>query len=419
MDSGFRRNDDQEDRNDGKEAESFLKPARHDVMNTDTPARWIGEPPSPVQITAVMFIGVVGILMAGLQPMLLGALAQEGRMTASQLGHAATAELLMMGATAGFAGARFRTENLRIISVVACIAFAAGNYLTQHVSGESITLVRALSGIPQGLMIWIAAAMIARSPTPERWAGIYLTVQTLAQFGVAEFLKDFVLESYGANGGFDSLALLSLVSIFVVTVLPSRFAPLASHGEVGGNPSRRGWIALGATFLYLAFIVGVWVFTEPLSHQAGHVPKIAATAVSISLACQVAGGGLATILAARLRWFPTVLVCSVLNLGCLVVFATLPSPMVYLVTAGVFGFLWLFVLPFLVPMTIEADPTRRAAVLLAGAQLLGGSLGPTMVAFVVTDEDVRGSLYFGAAALLVAVVIMFAVHRRNITHPAA
>lgn len=83
-----------------------------------------------------------------------------------------------------------------------------------------------------------------------------------------------------------------------------------------------------------------------------------------------------------------------------------------------FGFLWLFSLPFMVPMVIAADPTRRAAVLVGGAELAGGSLGPLLASFVVSDVDVRGALGFGAVSLALTVAIAFGLHRRERAVPA-
>ena len=65
---------------------------------------WIGARPTNAQIFALMFCGVVGLMIPGLQPLLLGALVEEGRVSASQIGVVATGELLAMGLTAGFAG---------------------------------------------------------------------------------------------------------------------------------------------------------------------------------------------------------------------------------------------------------------------------------------------------------------------------
>jgi hypothetical protein len=375
-------------------------------------AAWIGERPTAFQLAVILLVGVCGVMIAGLQPLLLGTLAQEGRITAAQLGHAATAELLLMGAASAYAGARWKAERLRAIGAISSLGLAALNVGTVWASGEAVTLIRAVAGVPSGVLIWVTIAMIARSPTPERWSGIYLTIQTLAQFVVAAALTAWVISRAGANGGFVALAVLCVVTAVAALALPNRFAPLVADSSASNLPNARGCVALAATFLWMAFIVGVWVYAEPLSRQAGHAPTVVGVAVSLSLACQVLGGATATVLAGRLRWFPALLFCALVYVACLPAFAALPGAALYLVTSSVFGFLWMFSLPFFVPMVIAADPTRRAALLIGGAELTGGSLGPLFASLVVTDADVRGSLGFGALALAATVAIAVALHRR-------
>jgi hypothetical protein len=380
----------------------------------NAPAAWIGARPTAFQLGVILLVGVCGVMIAGLQPLLLGTLAQEGRITAAQLGHAATAELLLMGAASAYAGARWKAEHLRAIGVVSSLVLAVLNIATLWASGETVTLIRALAGVPSGVLIWITIAMIARSPTPERWSGIYLTIQTLAQFVLAAAITAWVISRAGANGGFVAMAVLCVISAVAALALPNRFAPLVADGNASNMPNAPGFV----TFLWMAFIVGVWVYAEPLSRQSGHAPTVAGVAVSLSLAFQVLGGATATVLAGRLRWFPVVLFCALIYVACLLAYAALPSAFVYLVTSSVFGFLWMFSLPFFVPMVIAADPTRRAALLVGGAELAGGSLGPLFASFVVTDADVRGSLGFGAFALAVTVAIAVALHRRERAVPA-
>jgi hypothetical protein len=358
-------------------------------------------------------------MIAGLQPLLLGTLARESRITAVQLGHAATAELLIMGVVCGYAGARWPTEHLRVIGAGSALLLAALDVMTTFVHGEGVTLVRALAGVPSAVMIWITIAMIARSPTPERWSGIYLTLQTLAQFVAAAALTAWVVGDLGANGGFIVLAILSCVAAVAAWWLPNRLVPLAAVDAHGNRPGSLGLLALTVPLLWMAFVVGVWVYAEPLSHQAGHRPNIAGIAITASLACQVLGGATATLVGGRLRWFPTLCSCAALNAVCLLVFAALPHAVTFLGASAVFGFLWLFTLPFMVPMVIAADPTRRAAVMVGGAELLGGSLGPLLVSFVVSDTEARGAIGFGGLALGAAVLIMFALQRHERSTPAS
>jgi hypothetical protein len=379
---------------------------------TTTSPDWIGERPGPLHAASVMFVGIIGIMIAGVQPLLLGALQQEGRLTAAQLGHAATAELLTMGIAAGLAGAMLKPERLRWIGLIAGLALAGFDVLSVKVGGETMTLVRACAGLPSGILMWITIGMITRSPRPERWSGVYLTLQTLAQFLLSAVLTAAVVGRYGANGGFLALAGLSALAGVAALAAPKRYAPLAHADAPGGLPSARGLVALGACFLFLAFIVAVWVYAEPLSQQAGHKPAVFGYAVSLSLICQVIGGGAATLLAGRLHWFWTILACAIVDLAILALFATLPGPVTFLAASGLFGFIWLFVLPFLVPMVIEADPSRRAAMLLGGAQLLGGSLGPLIASLMVSETDARGALVFGAGGLILAMLIVTGLHLR-------
>ena len=127
------------------------------------------------------------------------------------------------------------------------------------------------------------------------------------------------------------------------------------------NP--RNLVALAAVFCFQAFILAVWIYAEPLSRQAGHPASVASAAFALSLAAQVAGGATATALAGRLSWFWSLLIAVVLAAGALLVMGSLPSAPMFLAAATVVGFVWLFASPYLTPLAIEADPSRRAALL--------------------------------------------------------
>jgi hypothetical protein len=370
---------------------------------------WIGARHSNTQIFALMFCGVVGLMIPGLQPLLLGALAEEGRISASQLGVVATAELLAMGLTAGFAGSLLKASRLKLIATAAMIILAAIDALTPFARGSLIVLARTAAGVPSGILVWITIAFIARTPTPERWAGAYVTAQTLAQFLMAAAVTAFVAPRFGADGGFVALAVLCVITIAVASLLPRGLAPLPD-AATAGLPDARGWVALSASFLFIALSGGVWVYVEQLSHQAHHAASIAGQAVSVSLALQVAGGLAATLLAGRVRWLWALIGCAAADLAIFAGFALLPGPLPFIALTGALGFFWLFATPFLVPMTIEADPTRRAALLIGGAQLVGGSLGPLFASFFVTDADARGALIFASACVIAAGGIVLGLH---------
>lgn len=384
--------------------------AEADVQAAEAHA-WVGPAPRLVQQLAAFFVGIVGVMFAGVGPLLLGGLEASGRLTASQLGQAGTVELLSMGVAAALAGPLLGSRRLRLTAVVCGLLMAGLNFATTKVTGDVLTLVRGFNGLPGGVLIWLVTGMIVRAPRPERWSGVYLTLQTLAQLAMVAAISALVLKPFGVDGGFLCLAGLGAVSALVGLAVPASYAPLPeTHQGPKGLPSPRGWLALAAVFCFQAFILAVWIYTEPLSRQSGHPPGTAGLAISLSLGAQVAGGTAATILAGRLSWFWALILAIGGAVGILGLFATLPGAPVFLAASAAFGFLWLFASPYLTPLAIEADPSRRAAILGPGAALLGCSAGPFLASLVVSDADVRGCLALGVGLAIVAMGIIVGLH---------
>jgi hypothetical protein len=380
------------------------------------PGGWIGPRPTVVELLAIVFVGTVGILIPGVQPIVLAALLGEQRITLSQLGHVASVELLSMGLAAALAGALLPPRRLRTICIAASLVLALGNFLTPLTTGETVTALRGVTGAAGGLLIWMTACMIARSNAPERWAGIYLTVQTLAQFIVAAFMASGIEPSRAVHGDFGLLAIAGLVCAMASFALPKAFQVLPKSGAGTASlvmPTARGLAALAANFLVLMFIVSIWVYYDPIARQAGLSTHVSDTAVYVSLACQVLGGLLATLFASHLKWYPVFVVCAAVDFVMIMLLGTHPSALLFLVDAAVFGFIWLFILPFLVVMIIEADPSRRSAVFTTGVALLGASLGPTVAGLIISPDDTRGALWFGTACLVLSLAIATALRITN------
>ena len=372
---------------------------------------WIGEPPGAAQRLAAFWVGLVGVLFPGVGPLLLGGMEAAGRLTSAQIGVAGMAELVAMGIGAAVIGPLFGERRLRLAAVVCGLSLAALDLVTTRTSGDVLILVRALAGLPAGAMIWLITGMIVRSPRPERWSGLYLTIQTLVQLGVVSAIGALVMGRFGPDGGFLVLAVLTVSAAVAGLAVPRVYTPLPQAEEnPKGLPSPRGWIALAAVFCFQAFILAVWIYAEPLSRQAGHATSVASAAFALSLAAQVAGGAAATALAGRLSWFWSLTIAVILAIASLFVMASLPSASVFLAASAVFGFVWLFASPFLTPLAIEADPSRRAALLGPGASLLGCGAGPLLASFAVHGADVRPAVWLGVGLAVVTLGIVAGLH---------
>ena len=68
-------------------------------------------------------------------------------------------------------------ERLKLIGVVLTIALTLVDFATARASGSGVFLMRGFAGAIEGVMLWITVAMIARTATPERWAGVFFVIQ--------------------------------------------------------------------------------------------------------------------------------------------------------------------------------------------------------------------------------------------------
>ena len=369
-----------------------------------------GPPLSGIEAGSAIALGVISLLLAGVLPILLSALTDEGRLNAQGIGLTAMLEALTMGAATGLASAVLKPVRLREIGVAAALALTACDLASLRVHGGGVFLVRGLAGLPEGLLLWICIGMIARTVTPERWAGILLTALTLAQFLASSLCATLIVPRFHANGGFAFVAMCTLLAAPLSLLIPDRYADLPDAGGQSFPLPARGWIALVAMLLIGAASAAVSLYIVPLAHQAGLSTYVGDMANSVGLAAQVAGGAAAVAMAGRARYFPVFLGGTIIFLIVWTIYGRVDSAWLFLAASALFGFVLLFVGPFFVPMAIEADPTRRTAVQVGAAQLFGGALGPLLASRVVSDADTRGVLFLSAGLVVSGMALVAWLH---------
>jgi hypothetical protein len=362
------------------------------------------------QVVAAITLGVVSLMMSGLMPLFLGALADARRLSAAGIGQLATLELLSAAAATGLSGAVLEPRQLRLIGVLASLLLAGANLATLGAGGPLLMAVRALAGLPEGVLLWLVVGLIARSATPERRAGVLFAAMATSQLVVAWALTLLVLPRSGVDGGYLLIAVISLLGVAAALALPSAYGPLPS-GVQAGPPPRKGWLALLAVFIFQAAIAGAGMYIIPLALQAGLGDNVARVAITLALALEVAGGLLATVIAGRANFLDVLLFSGLTLLAALAIYAVKAPAWLFIGASAAIGFCALLVMPFMVPMAIRADPSRRAAVQLGGAQLLGGAVGPVLASLVVAPHDAHGSLVLSAVLLVASLGLVFWLNR--------
>ena len=374
---------------------------------------------TPTEAAAAIALGLLALLIAGLMGLLLAALVEEGRLTAAGIGLTAMLEALATGLVTSIAGITLKPVRLRSVAAVAAVVLVALDLATVRTSGTGVMIVRALAGLPEGVLLWISIGFISRTATPERWAAVLFTGMGLTQLMAAAALSAVVLPRFGANGGYVALAAAMLLALPVAALLPHRLGAVAGTGtEASGAPPPRGWVALAGTLSMAAALTAVAVYVIPLARQAGLSVGVGRTAITVALACQMAGGLLATALAGRVRYIVVFWVCAAVFVATWGVYAMHPPAWLFVAMTGLSGLAAFVAGPFLVPMTVEADPSRRAAMQSGAVQLLAGAFGPLLASLMVSDRNVHGVLILGVALQAVGLAVATTLHRMARAAPA-
>jgi len=376
-----------------------------------------GPPPTDLQATAAIGVGVVSLLLSGLISLVFGALVNEGRLSQAGIGLSAASEALVMAITTGLFSALVPTKRLKLIGALASAALASADASTMVMHGGGIMLLRAAAGIPEGILLWITISMIARTATPERWAAVLFTASTISQVVAAGLLTALLMPRFGANGGFAVLSASGLLCVVFCLMIPDQFTPLPKGESESGAPPPRGWLAMASILLIASAGAAVGVYLQPIALAHGLSPTQANTAVTVQLTAQIIGGALAALVAGRVRYLWIFVGGTAGWLAVWLLFGVAAPVWVLFAAMAVHGMVVLLVPPFFIPMTIEVDATRRTAVQSGAVQLLAAAIGPLLAALVVGDKDVHGVLWMGAGLLVgglgLAAVLHYTAHREG------
>ncbi|MBB4125471.1 putative MFS family arabinose efflux permease [Xanthomonas translucens] len=377
-------------------------------------------PPAATQaarpLAAALSIGAIALLILGVQPIVLGALVEQRLITLPGVGVVAMGEIVALGIGVAAADALLPVAWQRATAVLAALLATLLNLATVHALGDAaFVALRAAAGLAEGLLLWVATVSIVRAAAPDRITAVFMVVQALAQIALAATLALWVLPAAGWKGGFVAMAATSLLAAGLAAALPAP-ATLAPAVSAASATARLRWSAatlapLLVAFLQMSAIGALWAYLEPLALRAGLDAHAAQLQTSWVLGMQIVGG------LAAIYWVRRLPVTATLTLGglalCLVAAAMYRVPggaaLGFAAVCVVFGFAWMFLMPFHVGLALRADAQGRVAVLIPAAQLIGSACGPLLASLLLHADDPAPvplvGLGFALAAALLALWI--------------
>ncbi|RWG00540.1 MFS transporter [Mesorhizobium sp.] len=368
---------------------------------------WLVGNPTGLQLAAALWIGSVGLLILGLQPVLLGALYSEGHVTGDELALVATAEMIAIAIGSAIVAMLLPARNMRWKSAALLVLLALANFWTAYaMSSNALIGARTLAGLAEGGLVAVATELIARSRRAERIGGYFVTLQTLAQCALALLLALYAVPAAGAAGGFVALGVVCLLSLVVAWIVPDDYADLPKDEHFANVLTVPAITALLSIFCYFMFFGAVWAFLEPLGAEFGIDGRTVGLMVSASLAAQVMGAMTATVFEARIDYRFAITVIGAIATISSVLLASGPGLSVFWSVALVMGLILLFIVPYQIRLAIAADETRNAVLLVPAAQLFGLAIGPVAASLLIDGQNFRPVPEFAAASALASVALL-------------
>jgi len=331
---------------------------------------------------SMLLIGVVAGMIPALQGLLLPQLAREGRISLPQIGQVAMAEALATLISITIANAKLQPHRLRSLACKLAIATALFNLVTPHLSGVEIMAVRFAHGLCAGILHWMWVGFLTRTANPGRLVAFDVAVQAATIASLASLFAASAIPHHGSVGTFTVIAGIYAALGLLATAIPRDYEPLPGRGPTV-LPTLHGCIGLVAVFALISAIVATWVYLKSHGEQIGFDAATTNRAISTALTCKVIAALLMTAIAGRLRPLATLLCVSPASIVTLVVLMRAQSSDMFTMGAAVFAFLWMFTTPMLMPYLIAVDPSRRSAIHIGTAQLLGAACGPAMASLAV------------------------------------
>jgi MFS transporter, DHA1 family, inner membrane transport protein len=343
----------------------------------------------------MLVIGVISGIIPALQGTLLPQLVKEGQLTLAELGQVAMAEAVGTLIAVSVVNAMLKPERLRLYVIATAIIGLLLDLVTAKLTGGGILAARFVHGLCAGVLLWVWVGFLTRADNPGRWVAIYVTVQAATLLVLSAWFSTALLPAGGAFAGFAVLAAFYGVMGLLAAFVPSQFGPLG-HGDGSVMPDLKGWIGLFAVFTQLAAILALWVYLKPYGKQIGLSDDVTGLAVSVAMGSQIIAGLLATVMAGRVRAAPLIVFVAVGSVGSVAALAFAQEAVPFIVATTAFAFLWMLGPPFHMPYLIDIDPSRRSALHMTTAQLLGVAAGPAIASVAVSDTNVTGALIVAA-----------------------
>ena len=361
---------------------------------------------SGVMTALSLLIGTGGIMITGVQPLLLGSLLSRDVVTASELGLAGSVEIFALAAGIVLGSRILLGSASRRYIVFAALAMAALNLFTGWAgAGWQIVLLRALAGLSEGVLIAVIMLAIAHSDRPERLGGFFLSVSGPPSLIMAYFLPSALVPQFGWDVGFVLMAMTGLICALAGAFYHADYSAAEEQVHEHFAWTRPVLLGLAATLLANAAFGASWTYIEPLATSRGIDPVQVGELVTFGIGCMISGSLAVALSGRHFRALGFLQSAASFQVAAIVILMNTSSFLPFTLALGALCFFWQASAPCAIALMAALDETRVTASLSFPIQLTGLSIGP-LVAATGASRSLAFPYLLGALLLVAAGLIL-------------
>lgn len=358
-------------------------------------------------ITASACAFNIGMLSWWAQPIIVHSLIEGMALSESQAGLAISTEIMAVAIVSFVVSSQLHKLPIRKTCLIACIIAVCSHILSAFAGQyEWLLLARLCAGIAEGFVYSIAIGIVASTINPDRGYGIINAVN-IVYCSIFMALVPSITLSKPNVVMFVSLAIASVILIPFVRKLPEYVSTSTDNsGENTHGFNRSAWSMLLAMFLWGTGINTLWPYLFYIGSSTDlEVAEVGFTLGSAGFAA-FAGVILMTTIGNRFGHLIPLFAGFSVNLLAVLLVTQAPTATTYIVGVMLLMLAVYFILPFLLAISAEADPTGRVAAATGGMYMFTGGIGPVIGGNLVSGIGAEGiGLVFIGECLLTMLLV--------------
>jgi hypothetical protein len=280
----------------------------------------------------------------------------------------------------------------------------------------ALAVVRFLNGVGAGLGFTVSCVAAIGAPRIERiYAVLYGSPFVISGIGLAVLPQ--VYRSAGIEGAFYGMGLLNLLCFALLPFFPKTVdcseAPAGSTVGLDSATARLVALVLAGLLLHYVFNSGIWAYFERLGVAAGMTADTTGAILGPAMSAAIIGMVAASLLGDRLGYMkPIYIGIVVITLATLGLLKS-SSELLFGLGTALFNASITFVTPYVVAILALLIPSGLGVTSANIATIVGFSVGPFLVSFMVADGAFTPAILATAAGFVV-VLVLFALFVREL-----